>query len=322
MHEGHQSIMRHSDFAELAAFAAIVEEGSFRGAAARLGLCPSTVSHSLRALEEKLGVQLLHRTTRSVAPTEAGQALFARVGPALAGMENAIEAVNAHRDLPAGRIRLSMPRCVASQVLLPRLRAFMERFPDIQLDIAADNGFVDIVRDGFDAGIRLRESIPGDMVAVPVTPDLQTMVVASPDHLALHPAPRTPHELHHHRCIGFRQIGSGNVYRWEFMRAALPTREAGDTSPGSSAVQVPGLMELNLDCALVLDDPELMLDAAARGLGLAYAMDAICRPWLEDGRLMRVLADWSPRYPGFCLYYPNRRITAPLRALVETLKVS
>ena len=171
--------MRHSDFAELAAFAAIVEEGSFRGAAARLGLRPSTVSHSLRALEEKLGVQLLHRTTRSVAPTEAGQALFARVGPALAGMENAIEAVNAHRDLPAGRIRLSMPRCVASQVLLPRLRAFMERFPDIQLDIAADNGFVDIVRDGFDAGIRLRESIPGDMVALPVTPELQTMVVAS-----------------------------------------------------------------------------------------------------------------------------------------------
>lgn len=191
MHEGHQSIMRHSDFAELAAFAAIVEEGSFRGAAARLGLRPSTVSHSLRALEEKLGVQLLHRTTRSVAPTEAGQALFARVGPALAGMESAIEAVNAHRDLPAGRIRLSMPRCVASQVLLPRLRAFMERFPDIQLDIAADNGFVDIVRDGFDAGIRLRESIPGDMVAVPVTPDLQTMVVASPDHLTRHPAP--PH---------------------------------------------------------------------------------------------------------------------------------
>ena len=280
------------------------------------------MSHSLRALEEKLGVQLLHRTTRSVAPTEAGQALFARVGPALAGMENAIEAVNAHRDHPAGRIRLSMPRCVASQVLLPRLRAFMERFPDIQLDVAADNGFVDIVRDGFDAGIRLRESIPGDMVAVPVTPELQTMVVASPDHLALHPAPRTPHELHRHRCIGFRQIGSGHVYRWEFMRTALPTREAGDTSPGSSAAQALGLMELNLDCALVLDDPELMLDAAARGLGLAYAMDAICRPWLEDGRLMQVLADWSPRYPGFCLYYPNRRITAPLRALVETLKVS
>ena len=148
------------------------------------------------------------------------------------------------------------------------------------------------------------------------------MVVASPDHLALHPAPRTPHELHRHRCIGFRQIGSGHVYRWEFMRTALPTREAGDTSPGSSAAQALGLMELNLDCALVLDDPELMLDAAARGLGLAYAMDAICRPWLEDGRLMQVLADWSPRYPGFCLYYPNRRITAPLRALVETLKVS
>ena len=169
MHEGHQSIMRHSDFAELAAFAAIVEEGSFRGAAARLGLRPSTVSHSLRALEEKLGVQLLHRTTRSVAPTEAGQALFARVGPALAGMENAIEAVNAHRDLPAGRIRLSMPRCVASQVLLPRLRAFMERFPDIQLDIAADNGFVDIVRDGFDAGIRMGQFINPDMVAVRLT---------------------------------------------------------------------------------------------------------------------------------------------------------
>lgn len=238
MHEGHQSIMRHSDFAELAAFAAIVEEGSFRGAAARLGLRPSTVSHSLRALEEKLGVQLLHRTTRSVSPTEAGQALFARVGPALAGMESAIEAVNAHRDLPAGRIRLSMPRCVASQVLLPRLCAFMERFPDIQLDIAADNGFVDIVRDGFDAGIRLRESIPGDMVAVPVTPELQTMVAASPDHLARHPPPRTPHELHHHRCIGFRQIGSGNVYRWEFMRAALPTQQAGGTSPGSSSPQL------------------------------------------------------------------------------------
>ncbi len=295
--------MRTGDFADFAIFVAIAEAGSLRAAAARLDLQPSTVSHGLRALEERLGVRLFHRTTRSVALTEAGQALLAQVAPALAALEAAEEVVNDFRAHPAGRVRLSVPRGIASCVLLPQLRAFMERCPEVQLDIAADNGFVDIVSAGFDAGVRLGGSVARDMVAVRITPPVQAVIVAAPEYLARHAAPQTPQDLTQHRCIGFRQLGGGTRYRWEFARDGAAFERA-------------------VASALVLDDPELMLDAAARGLGLTYALDVFCRDYLADGRLRPLLEDWLPHYDGFFLYYPNRQPSAALRALCEVLRVS
>ena len=187
--------MRAGDFADFAIFVAIAEEGSLRAAAARLDLRPSTVSHGLRALEARLGVRLFHRTTRSVALTEAGQALLARIAPALSTLEAADEAVNDFRAHPTGQVRLSVPRGIASCVLLPKLRAFAERFPDVRLDIAAENGFVDIVSAGFDAGVRLGESVARDMVALRITPPVQAVIVAAPDYLARCPAPQSPQDL-------------------------------------------------------------------------------------------------------------------------------
>ena len=272
--------MRAGDFADFAIFVAIAEEGSLRAAAARLDLRPSTVSHGLRALEARLGVRLFHRTTRSVALTEAGQALLARIAPALSTLEAADEAVNDFRAHPTGQVRLSVPRGIASCVLLPKLRAFAERFPDVRLDIAAENGFVDIVSAGFDAGVRLGESVARDMVALRITPPVQAVIVAAPDYLARCPAPQSPQDLAGHRCIGFRQLGGGRLYRWEFVRDGQAFEQA-------------------VSSALVLDDPELMLDAAARGLGIAYALDVFCRDALADGRLVPVLEGWLPRYDGF-----------------------
>lgn len=294
--------MRTGDLGELAAFVAIAEEGGFRRAAARLNLTPSTLSHSLRSLEQKLGVRLINRTTRSVSLTEAGHALLARIGPAFASIETAVETINDFRDHPAGTLRLSVPRTVVARLLIPKFRAFADRYPDVTLEIAAENGFVDIVKQGFDAGIRLGESLDRDMIAVQVTPDLRTAVVASPDYLSKFPPPESPRDLHRHRCIGSRQIGSGSLYRWEFERAGRAL---------SVAVNGP----------LVLDDPELMVGAALEGVGLAYATEQYIDDHLATGRLVRLLEDWCPPYPGFFLYYPSRRQTpAALRALIETLK--
>ncbi|MFT3691201.1 LysR family transcriptional regulator [Paenirhodobacter sp.] len=295
--------MRTGDFGELAAFVAIAEEGGFRRAAARLNLTPSTLSHSLRSLEEKLGVRLVSRTTRTVALTEAGEALLRQIGPAFARIETAVETINTFRDHPAGTVRISVPRAVAARVLVPKFRAFSDRYPDVTLEVAAENGFVDIVKQGFDAGIRLGESLDRDMIAVRVTPDLRAAVVAAPDYLARFPAPETPRDLHRHACIGWRQPGSGALYRWEFAK---------DGQALSVAVTGP----------LILNDPDLMVDAALSGVGLAYATEQHVADHLAAGRLIRVLEDWCPPYPGFFLYYPGRRQPpAALRALVEMLRV-
>lgn len=295
--------MRTGDLGELAAFVAIAEEGSFRRAAARLNLTPSTLSHSLRSLEQKLGIRLVNRTTRTTSLTEAGHALLTQIGPAFASIEMAVETINDFRDRPAGLLRMSIPRTVVARVLTPKFRAFADQYPDVTLEIAAENGFVDIVKQGFDAGIRLGESLDRDMIAVRVTPDLRTAVVASPDYLSRFPPPESPRDLHRHRCIGWRQAGSGALYRWEFEQ---------DGRTLSVAVNGP----------LVLDDPDLMVGAALEGVGLAYATEQYIDDHLASGRLIRVLDDWCPHYPGFFLYYPSRRQTpAALRALIEALKV-
>ena len=295
--------MRSSELGELAAFAAIAREGNFRRAAAQLELKPSTLSSAMRALESRLGVRLLNRTTRSVSLTEAGQQLFATLAPALEEIDAALETVNGFRAHPMGQLRLSVPRSVAASLILPLFRRFSERYPDIVLELAADNGFVDIVKEGFDAGVRLGESVAPGMVAVRITPDMSRAVVGAPAYFARHPPPQTPNDLRAHNCIGYRKISSGELHRWAFAKD-------GET------------LNIAVRGNLILDDAGLMLDAAADGAGLAYTADRYAAPYLADGRLLRVLDDWCPPFPGFYLYYPGRRqISAALRALIETLKV-
>ncbi|PRH87408.1 LysR family transcriptional regulator [Labrys okinawensis] len=296
--------MRAGEIGELTAFVAIAEEGGFRRAAVRLNLTPSTLSHSLRSLEQRLGVRLINRTTRTVSLTAAGHALLRQVAPAFASIETAIETLNAFRDHPAGTVRISVPRAVAVRVLAPKFRAFSDLYPDVVLEIEAENGFVDIIRQGYDAGIRLGESLERDMIAVRVTSDLRTAVVASPDYFDRFPPPETPRDLHRHRCIGYRQTTQGGLYRWEF-----------DQDGRAFNVAVDG--------PLILGDPDLMISAALDGVGVAYCIEQHIQEHLDSGRLLRVLEAWCLPYPGFFLYYPGRRqMPAALRVLVDFLRVS
>lgn len=296
------SIMRASELAELSAFVAVAEARSFRRAAARLNLTPSTLSHSLRSLEERLGVRLLNRTTRTVSPTDAGHALLKQIAPAFASIETAVEGINAFRLKPHGTIRLNVPHLAATMVLAPVLRRFALDYPDVTLEVAANDAFIDIVDEGFDAGIRLGESLDQDMTAVRVSPDFRTAIVGSPDYFTRHPVPATPHDLQTQPCIGYR-AASGILYRWEFEKDGRPL-----------TVQVSG--------PLVIDAPSLMISAALDGVGLAYATESVVADHLASGRLIRVLEDWSPSFPGFYLYYPGRRqISAALRVLAEMLRL-
>ncbi|HEV2566336.1 MAG TPA: LysR substrate-binding domain-containing protein [Microvirga sp.] len=294
--------MRANELAELSAFVAVAEARSFRRAAARLNLTPSTLSHSLRSLEERLGVRLLNRTTRTVSPTDAGHALLKQIAPAFASIETAVEAVNAFRLKPHGTIRLNVPHLAATMVLAPVLRRFALDYPDVTLEVAANDAFIDIVAEGFDAGIRLGESLDQDMTAVRVSPDFRTAIVGSPDYFTRHPVPETPHDLQTQPCIGYR-AANGTLYRWEFEKDGKPL-----------TVQVSG--------PLVIDAPTLMISAALDGVGLAYATESVVADHLASGRLIRVLEDWSPSFPGFYLYYPGRRQTsAALRVLAEMLRL-
>jgi DNA-binding transcriptional LysR family regulator len=294
--------MRANELTELTAFMVIAQELSFRRAAARLNLTPSTLSHSLRALEERLGVRLLNRTTRTVSPTDAGRMLLETIAPAFASIETAVEDVNAFRTRPHGTLRVNVPLMAATTVLAPRLGAFARQFPDVTLEVAVNDGFVDIVRHGFDAGIRLGESLDQDMTAVRVSPDLRVAVVGSPDYLAKHTAPVVPHDLQHHLCIGYRMITSGVLYRWEFEKDAQKL-----------AVQVSG--------PLVVDTLDLMISASLDGVGLANVPESSVAEHLHSGKLVRVLDDWCTPFPGFFLYYAGRRQTsAALRALIATLR--
>ncbi len=293
--------MRAADFAELQAFLAIAQERSFRRAAGRLNLTPSTLSHSLRALEARLGVQLIARTTRAVAVTPAGTALLEALTPALRDVEAAVEGVNAFRPRPHGTVRLTLPRSAATMILAPRLCAFAHAYPDGTLEAVVDDRFVDIVREGFDAGIRLGESVEKDMVAVRLTADLRAAVVASPAYFARHPPPAHPQELQHHRLINRRLLNTGGLYRWAFAK-------------DGQALDVLGRGPL------VSNADGLMLRAALDGLGVAMLGEAEVIGDLAEGRLVRVLQDWCPPISGFHLYHPaNRQGSASLSALIETL---
>jgi DNA-binding transcriptional LysR family regulator len=294
--------MRH-DLAGLDAFLRVAEKRSFTAAAAELRVTPSAVSQTVRALEERLGIRLLQRTTRSVGLTEAGARFAAQLKPALESVQGAFDAVNALRDRPTGVLRLNLPRLGYQQVLAPKLEAFLAAYPEITLDVHVDDAFADIIDGGFDAGIRIGEMVERDMIGVRVSADLRSAIVGSPAYFARHDEPKHPRDLHAHDCINYRRRALGKVYAWEF------------TDKGKDfAVAVNG--------RLLIDDADLMLSAALDGLGLAYLLESTVREAVAAGRLVRVLEAFCPPFPGFFLYYPSRRQVAPkLKSLVDFLKV-
>jgi len=294
--------MVQDDLSVLAAFLAVAEERSFTRGAKRLGVTPSAMSHAIRGLEETIGVRLLSRTTRSVAPTAAGEELITRLRPALIDIREALDRVRGLRDRPAGRVRLHVARLGAMTVLAPQLGQFAHDYPDIVLDVTANDSRIDIVAAGYDAGIHFGEFIEKDMIAVRVSPDHRPAIVGSPRYFELHPKPKTPHDLLNHQCINFRH-GSAGVYRWEF--------EKGKKSL-SVAVEGP----------LIVDDIEIMIRASIDGVGLAFMSEETASPHLANGALVRVLEDWCQPFPGYFLYYPSRRQQpAALSALIKALRM-
>jgi DNA-binding transcriptional LysR family regulator len=296
-------IMRGTRFAELNAFVAVAEQASFTKAARRLGLSTATLSQTVRTLEDHLGVRLLNRTTRSVAPTDAGERLLAQLRPLLDGFEAAIESVNAFRETPAGHLRLTMPPPVARFVLAPVLARFLKRYPEIVLETTVESGMPDIVADRYDAGFRRGNLVARDMIAVRVTKDLHYRVVASPDYVARYGRPQTPADLHAHSCIRYRLPGGGFI-PWLFVADGKPIE-----------FDVAGSL-------VVINDPELVINAALQGVGVAYLYEEYVARMIADGRLVSLL-DKSvlPVTEGFFLFYPSRRQnSAALRALIDFLR--
>jgi DNA-binding transcriptional LysR family regulator len=290
-----------SDLGELSTFAIVAEERSFTRAAARLGVSQSALSHSMRALERRLGLQLLARTTRSVAPTAAGAALLDELAPALERIERAVAVVRQQREKPAGRIRLIVPRTATQMVLLPKLAQFSRTFPEIVLEVTSSNDPVDLVAGEYDAGIQLGEFIQREMIAVRVTKEMRLAVVAAPEYFESHPIPRHPQDLKDHSCIGFRF--SNALYRWEFEKG----RKALTVSPQGPAS---------------FDDPDLVIQAVLRGVGIGTTIEETVTNLIADERLIQVLRDWCPSFPGYFLYYPSRRNQpAALAALIDALRL-
>lgn len=287
---------------DLISFMVVARERSFTRAAAQLGVSQSALSHAMRNLESRLDVRLLTRTTRNVAPTEAGEKLYQRLSPHLQEIAQEIAALRDSRERPAGNIRLTAGEHAMNTIIWPRIKPFMQQYPDIHIEVTVDNGLTDIVDERFDAGIRLGEQVARDMIAVRIGPDMRMAVVGSPDYLASHGVPRTPHELQQHRCINMRLPTKGGLYAWEFERDGEPLR-----------VRVEG--QLTLNCL-----PQ-RIEAAEAGLGLAYVPEDTIAEGVAAGRLQHVLADWCIPFAGYYLYYPSRRQhTTAFALLVETLR--
>jgi DNA-binding transcriptional LysR family regulator len=293
--------MQRAAVSDLSAFVAVATHRSFSRAAAELGLSPSALSHTVRSLEERLDLRLLNRTTRSVAPTEAGERLLERLRPALRDIDDALEDANAFRAKPAGRLRLNVPRSAALLLLAPVMTRFIKAYPQMRLEITTEDRLVDIVASGYDAGVRFGESVERDMVAVRIGPDLRMAVVGSPAYFRRHPKPLKPRDLHGHACIRFR-LASGGIYRWEFEKKGE-------------------VLEVEVDGPLTLSDQQVMLQAALDGAGLAIVLESHARPHLKARQLVCVLADWCPPFPGYFLYYPSRRqVPAGLRAFIDMMR--
>ncbi|MDQ0472161.1 LysR family transcriptional regulator [Labrys wisconsinensis] len=294
--------MKGTEFAELTAFLTVSDERNFRRAAQRLGMSPSALSHMIRSLEERLGARLLNRTTRSVAPTEAGQALFDRLRPAIDDMEGAIRDVGAYQTQPRGIVRVNLPRIAARLVVTPILADFLGEYPEIRLDLVIDDTLTDVVAKGFDAGIRSGELVQQDMIAVRLTPDLRMAVVGSPAYFAGRALPEVPRDIRDHRCITYRWSETGVLYRWSF------------DGPGGS-------VDVDVDSIVTANDTDLLLAAALQGAGLAFTPESFVAPYIESGELVRVLEPWCKPFSGFYLYYPNRpRMPLALRAFIDFIK--
>jgi len=294
--------MPRENLNDLLAFLAVARERSFTKAAAQLGVSQSALSHTMRALEERLGLRLLTRTTRSVSPTEAGERLINTIGPRFEEIDTELAALSAFRDKPAGTLRITAGEHSAETVLWPALARLLPDYPDIRAEIIIDYGLTDIVAERYDAGVRLGEQVAKDMIAVRIGPDMRMAVVGAPAYFARRKRPRTPQDLTDHSCINLRLPTYGGIYAWEFEKDG---RE----------------LKVRVEGQLVFNNIGLRMNAVMAGLGLAYLPEDQVRAHMADGRLVRVLADWCPPFPGYHLYYPSRRQSSPaFTVLVEALR--
>ena len=289
--------MLRENFNELQLFLVVARERSFTKAAGKLGVTQSALSHAMKALEERLNIRLLTRTTRSVAPTEAGERLIACLEPRIADLEQELDSLIQLNGIASGNIRLTSGEHAARSLVWPKLKPFLREYPEIHVELMVDNGFVDIVEGRFDAGIRLGESVNKDMVAVRIGPDIRMAIVAAPSYFADHPAPETPHDLQDHRCINMRLPTVGGLYHWEFEKDGKPLR-----------VRVEGQLTVNLL-------PE-RIDAALSGFGLACVPENMIQDYVKSGALIQVLQAWCPFFPGYYLHYPSRKQHPPAFALM------
>ena len=294
--------MAREQFNDLLWFLAVAEERSFTRAAARLGISQSTLSHTIKRLETRMGVLLLNRTTRNVATTEAGERLQQSLSPRIAEIEAEMASIMEYRNKPAGRIRLTLSDHALHTVVWPKLRDVLVDYPDIKVEFSVDSAFRNIVDSGFDAGIRLGESVENDMIAVKIGPDWRLVAVASPAYLAARGAPLQPKDLIGHNCIGIRQVAAGGLYAWEFEKDG-------------------GELRVRVDGQLTFAGSYEMVDAALRGYGIAYVPEDIVASQIAAGDLVVVLDDWSQPFPGYFIYYPSRRQNLPaFRVVVEALR--
>jgi DNA-binding transcriptional LysR family regulator len=293
--------MKSPSAADLSVFLCTAQYLNFSKAAIELGLTPSALSHSVKALENRLGVRLFNRTTRSVALTEAGERLYARLKPAFRDIDDALEDLNHFRDKPSGNLRITSGRQACELVLLPIASEFLQVYPDIRLEVVESDALLDIVANGFDAGVRFGDRLEADMVSLPIGPTMRSVVVGSPAFFERHAAPQKPEDLHGLPCIRHR-YPSGSMYRWELERGGIA-------------------QEIEVNGPLTLGDVSLMVGPALQGLGLAYVFEDMVSEHLASGRLLQVLADWCPYYPGLHLYYPSRRhVPAALKAFIDFVR--
>jgi DNA-binding transcriptional LysR family regulator len=296
--------MDRGDLADLTAFVAVADHLSFRHAASRLGVTPSALSHSMRQLEERLGMRLLNRTTRSVSVTDAGLRLLERLRPAISEIAGALEDLNQERQRPVGRLRIYAIDLAASAVIAPIWKRFLSTYPDVHLEVAVGEAPIDIVAKGFDAGIGPRDRVPADMIAVRVMGPMKIAVVGAPTYFARRWAPPTPDDLARHVCVEYRREADGGVLMWLFERNRKSRR-------------------ISVDGRVMVNNPDLAVRAAVDGLGIAYTVEALAEPFLRSGQLVRVLEDWSPSFEGLFLYYPgHRQVPAALRALIDMIRAA
>ncbi|MNQ29365.1 HTH-type transcriptional regulator DmlR [compost metagenome] len=289
--------MERINLNNVAAFVVVARERSFTRAAAQLGLSQSSLSHTIRALEEKLGIRLLARTTRGVSPTEAGERLLATVGPYCEGIESELASLSEQRDKPVGTIRISSHDHAVRTILWPKLSKLIPEYPELKLEFTINYGLIDIVAERFDAGVRVGDQVAKDMIAMRISPDFKMAVVGSPSYFTNRPKPRTPHELTEHNCANLRLPTHGGLFAWEFQKDGQELN-----------VHVRGQMIFNTSSEI--------LTAALEGFGLAYAPQDTVEQHIANGHLVQVLEDWSPTYPGYHLYYPSRRNLSPAFLLV------